>query len=121
MLPGINGFDVVAELRQAGRFVPVLMLTARGRPEDVLRGFEAGVDDYLTKPFELSVLIARINGLLRRREWFQLDESRSLAKTTFELSGDHTGELFVPRPELIGATLPRDRSRRLMEDSVRDV
>jgi len=55
------------------------MLTARGRPEDVLRGFEAGADDYLAKPFELSVLIARINGLLRRREWFHLDAS--LAET----------------------------------------
>ena len=65
MLPGKDGFTVVADLRQAGQFVPVLMLTARGRPEDVLRGFESGADDYLAKPFELSVLIARINGLLR--------------------------------------------------------
>ena len=46
------------------------MLTARGRPEDVLRGFESGADDYLPKPFELSVLLARVRGLLRRREWF---------------------------------------------------
>ena len=72
MLPGKNGFAVVAELRHAGHFVPVLMLTARGRPEDVLRGFEAGADDYLAKPFDLAVLIARLNGLLRRREWLQL-------------------------------------------------
>jgi DNA-binding response OmpR family regulator len=70
MLPGMDGFDVAAELRRAGSFVPVLMLTARGRPEDVLRGFESGADDYLPKPFELSVLLARIRGLLRRREWF---------------------------------------------------
>jgi two-component system alkaline phosphatase synthesis response regulator PhoP len=74
MLPGKNGFAVAAELRRAGQFVPVLMLTARGRPEDVLRGFEAGADDYLPKPFELAILIARLNGLLRRREWFRLDE-----------------------------------------------
>jgi DNA-binding response OmpR family regulator len=73
MLPGANGFQVAAELRRAGSFVPVLMLTARGRPEDVLRGFESGADDYLPKPFELSVLIARINALLRRREWLHLD------------------------------------------------
>jgi DNA-binding response OmpR family regulator len=73
MLPGADGFTVAAELRQAGSFVPVLMLTARGQPEDVLRGFESGADDYLAKPFELSVLIARINGLLRRREWFHRD------------------------------------------------
>lgn len=79
MLPGKDGFTVAAELRRAGEFVPVLMLTARGRPEDVLRGFESGADDYLAKPFELSVLIARLNGLLRRREWFHLTLDKSRA------------------------------------------
>ena len=69
MLPGKDGFEVASELRQAGQFVPILMLTARGRPEDVLRGFESGADDYLPKPFVLSILIARIKGLLRRKEW----------------------------------------------------
>ena len=71
MLPGKDGFTVAAELRQAGQFVPILMLTARGRPEDVLRGFEAGADDYLAKPFELAILMARLRGLLRRYEWIQ--------------------------------------------------
>jgi len=70
MLPGKDGFEVATELRAAGKYVPVLMLTARGRPEDVLRGFEAGADDYLPKPFELSILLARLHGLLRRRAWF---------------------------------------------------
>ena len=74
MLPGKDGFTVAAELRAAGYFVPVLMLTARGRPEDVLRGFESGADDYLPKPFELSVLLARLHALLRRREWFHRDQ-----------------------------------------------
>jgi DNA-binding response OmpR family regulator len=69
MLPGISGLDVVAELRKQKQYVPVLMLTARGRPEDVLRGFEAGVDDYLPKPFELPILVARLRGLLRRKQW----------------------------------------------------
>src|SRR5438552_1794894 len=69
MLPGKNGFEVAKTLRSSGQFVPILMLTARGRPEDVLQGFEAGADDYLPKPFELKILIARIAGLLRRREW----------------------------------------------------
>lgn len=69
MLPGIDGFTVASKLRDLGQFVPVLMLTARGRPEDVLRGFESGADDYLPKPFELSILLARLRGLLRRREW----------------------------------------------------
>jgi DNA-binding response OmpR family regulator len=69
MLPGKDGFVVASELRRGGRFVPILMLTARGRAEDVLRGFESGADDYLPKPFELAILIARLNGLLRRRRW----------------------------------------------------
>jgi DNA-binding response OmpR family regulator len=69
MLPGMDGFQVVSELRRLGHFVPVLMLTARGRAEDVLRGFEAGADDYLPKPFELAILIARLRGLLRRSNW----------------------------------------------------
>lgn len=69
MLPGKSGFEVISELRMGGQFVPTLMLTARGHPDDVLRGFAAGADDYLTKPFDLSILIARIQGLLRRREW----------------------------------------------------
>ena len=71
MLPGKNGFQVMSELRTAGQFVPTLMLTARGHDADVLRGFAAGADDYLTKPFELSILIAHIRGLLRRREWMR--------------------------------------------------
>ena len=62
MLPGKDGFTVAAELRAAGQFVPILMLTARGRPEDVLHGFEAGADDYLPKPFELAILLARVAG-----------------------------------------------------------
>jgi DNA-binding response OmpR family regulator len=69
MLPGKDGFTVMRELRRAGQFIPTLMLTARGHAEDILQGFEAGADDYLTKPFELAILIARIRGLLRRREW----------------------------------------------------
>lgn len=77
MLPGKSGFTVAKELRHAGYFVPVLMLTARGRPEDVLQGFESGADDYLAKPFDLSVLIARLNGLLRRREWLRLTLDKS--------------------------------------------
>jgi DNA-binding response OmpR family regulator len=69
MLPGKDGFQVATELRAAKQFVPVLMLTARGRPEDVLKGFASGADDYLPKPFELAILLARLQGLLRRREW----------------------------------------------------
>jgi DNA-binding response OmpR family regulator len=73
MLPGKDGFETAAELRAAGHYVPILMLTARGRADDVLRGFEAGADDYLAKPFELAILLARVNGLLRRRQWNERD------------------------------------------------
>jgi DNA-binding response OmpR family regulator len=69
MLPGKDGFAVASELRERQNFVPVLMLTARGRPEDVLKGFAAGADDYLPKPFDLSILLARLHGLLRRMKW----------------------------------------------------
>jgi DNA-binding response OmpR family regulator len=71
MLPGKDGFVVVAELRAARNYVPVLVLTARGRAEDVLKGFSSGADDYIAKPFELPILLARLQGLLRRREWSQ--------------------------------------------------
>lgn len=69
MLPGRDGFDVCRSVRQRGVQTPILMLTARGRAEDVLRGFEAGADDYLPKPFELSILLARIHALVRRHAW----------------------------------------------------
>lgn len=76
MLPGKDGFAVVAEMRAASQFVPVLMLTARGRAEDVLKGFGAGADDYLPKPTELAILLARIRGLLRRTEWLRRPPER---------------------------------------------
>ena len=79
MLPGKDGFAVVSELRHAGQFVPVLMLTARNRAEDVLNGFAAGADDYLPKPFELPILMARIRGLLRRTAWMRPPEERTAA------------------------------------------
>lgn len=91
MLPGIDGFTVAAELRREGQFVPVLMLTARGRPEDVLRGFESGADDYLAKPFELEILLARLRGLLRRREWLHRDRDDEAARFDNQ-SSPATGE-----------------------------
>ena len=101
MLPGRDGFSVVRALREAGEFVPVLMLTARGRPEDVLKGFESGADDYLPKPFELAILLARVRGLLRRSRWAreeprEADASHLLAFRGHTLDLDalelHTGD-----------------------------
>lgn len=75
MLPGIDGFQVVSKLREHGCFLPVLMLTARGRPDDIVLGFSAGADDYLPKPFDLAILIARVHGLLRRSSWQRQTEN----------------------------------------------
>jgi DNA-binding response OmpR family regulator len=69
MLPGTDGFAITRALREAQRYTPILMLTARSRPEDVLEGLEAGADDYLPKPFDLNILIVRIKSLLRRTAW----------------------------------------------------
>ena len=71
MLPSKDGFAVASQLREAKNYIPILMLTARGRPEDVLKGFASGADDALAKPFELPILLARVQGLLRRKEWMQ--------------------------------------------------
>jgi DNA-binding response OmpR family regulator len=92
MLPRKDGFSVATELRASGHFVPILMLTARGRAEDVLRGFEAGADDYLPKPFELKILLARLRGLLRRGAWQQTARPGGPTATTevpevFEFAG----------------------------------
>jgi DNA-binding response OmpR family regulator len=108
MLPGKDGFAVVSELREARQFVPVLMLTARGRPEDVLKGFEAGADDYLPKPTELAILLARIRGLLRRSQWLRRPADRytfagrTIDFDTLELRvGDRTLPLTLMEASLL--------------------
>ena len=113
MLPGMDGFSLASQLRSQGHFVPILMLTARGQAEDVLRGFESGADDYLPKPFDLSVLLARINALLRRRDWFRKDLTRNNGtvvavgnkRIDFEAlelrSGEQTVQLTLMEAELL--------------------
>ena len=88
MLPGKDGFSVVSELRAAKNYVPVLMLTARGQPEDVLKGFASGADDYLAKPFDLSILLARLQGLLRRTEWMRTPATPGRSRTAGNGDGD---------------------------------
>ena len=97
MLPGIDGFEVAHALRDREDFTPILMLTARGRPEDVLKGFEAGADDYLPKPFDLEIFLARLNGLLRRRNWF---ERESKAQSTSAVVSINGREIDFPNLEM---------------------
>ena len=80
MLPNVDGFEVARTMRERADYTPILMLTARGRPEDVLHGFEAGTDDYLPKPFDLNIFLARLNGLLRRQRWVR-DETKPAEST----------------------------------------
>jgi DNA-binding response OmpR family regulator len=87
MLPGQDGFTVAQELRAARNYIPLLMLTARGRPEDVLKGFEAGADDYLPKPFNLDILMARIGSLLRRNHWQREGEEQQALPELFRFNG----------------------------------
>ncbi|WP_274649687.1 response regulator transcription factor [Paenibacillus humicola] len=66
MLPGINGFDILSRLRQSGITTPVIVLTARNAEEEVVQGLKRGADDYITKPFGVAELLARVSAVLRR-------------------------------------------------------
>ncbi len=88
MLPGCDGFAVVQALRDDGNYTPVLMLTARGRSEDVLRGLTAGADDYLPKPFDLTILLARLHGLLRRKTWLEAQRGQPAAVPAAQVMPD---------------------------------
>jgi len=81
MLPGMSGFEVARRARAAGEYTPILILTAKGDVQDLVRGLEEGADDYLTKPFRLDELLARVRGLLRRRRWSRVagEPSRSVS------------------------------------------
>ena len=109
MLPEVDGFEVAKKMREAENFTPILMLTARSRPEDVLQGFEAGTDDYLPKPFELEIFLARLKGLLRRQNWLQNSGNKSSLKDdTFKIGGrtiDFTNLELKDETETIQLTL----------------
>jgi DNA-binding response OmpR family regulator len=143
MLPGCDGFAVVEQLRERDDRTPVLMLTALGRPEDVLRGFAAGADDYLPKPFDLSILLARLHGLLRRWAWQRREPGAAVpaAEAPYSFAGrtidfaalelrvdDRTSRLTVMEADLLrylvrhqGRNIPRkellEQVWRLREDT----
>lgn len=132
MLPGKDGFQVLAELRERERYVPVLILTARGRPEDVLRGFSAGADDYLAKPFDLSILLARLKNLLRRMAWHGSQEARtaalngeSLEEAPFQFAGRSIDfsklELVTPEKTIHLTLMEADLLRYLVQNRDRIV
>lgn len=133
MLPGKDGFEVVSELRRANQFVPTLILTARGRPEDVLRGFAAGADDYLPKPFDLAILMARIRGLLRRHEWlrppaqpptrgFFAVGGRTIDLDALELrSGDQVFQLTLMEAKLLRYLIDHDGQTVTRKAMLQDV
>ena len=132
MLPGKNGFEVAAALRAAKNYTPVLMLTARSRAEDVLDGFAAGADDYLAKPFELSILLARLNGLLRRVHWTPAPIVREAATASaasppdvFHFAGKHIDfeqlELHTPTRIIRLTLMEADLLRHLVRNADRAV
>lgn len=96
MLPEIGGLEVARRVRAAGNFVPILILTAKGEPSDVVRGIEEGADDYLAKPFVLEELLARVRALLRRRRWDAPGEEGPRTVTFGDVSVD------FDRFELVG-------------------
>ena len=88
MMPGATGFEVLRDLRERHDYTPVLVLTALGKPEHVLEGFEAGADDYLPKPFDLSIFLARVKSLLRRKGWVSEQTTPDQPKTTGVSEGE---------------------------------
>jgi len=104
MLPGADGFAITRALRAAHRFTPILMLTARAHPQDILDGIEAGADDYLPKPFDLNILLARIRSLIRRTAWQSPEttptatlSSRTLSERS-ESKGEGPASAFASSP-----------------------
>jgi two-component system alkaline phosphatase synthesis response regulator PhoP len=84
MLPGVDGLEVLRQLRKKNVSVPVLLLTARDSKEDIVEGLDSGADDYLAKPFDLNILMARIRSLLRSRAWLtQKDQKEVQQEASF--------------------------------------
>jgi DNA-binding response OmpR family regulator len=108
MLPGMSGFEVVRRTRAAGNYVPVLILTAKDDSADVVRGIEEGADDYLTKPFKLDELLARVRALLRRRRWYGADEDGAAREERFGAVVVHFDRLELEGPSGLVRLTPRE-------------
>lgn len=87
-LPRLDGFEVCRELRAKGDFTPIVMLTARNQSDDIVYGLKLGADDYVAKPFDLAELLARIEGLLRRKTWSEGDRGGEDGDSRFRF-GDY--------------------------------
>ncbi|MCC6640795.1 MAG: response regulator transcription factor [Deltaproteobacteria bacterium] len=99
MLPGMSGFEVARRARAAGNYVPILVVSAKDEAADVVRGLEEGGDDYLTKPFRLEELLARVRGLLRRRRWDRVPrEDESPRSVTFGRVAVHFDRFELETP-----------------------
>ncbi|MGE3468218.1 MAG: response regulator transcription factor [Pyrinomonadaceae bacterium] len=119
MMPHVDGFEVARRMRGMGDYTPVLMLTALGRPEDVLKGFDAGTDDYLAKPFDLNIFIARVKALIRRGSWQRTESAPAAALGIYTVNGRtiDLDELEIRRDgELVRLTLMEARLLRYLID-----
>jgi len=101
MLPGKDGFEIVRSLREHQLYFPVLMLTARSNPEDVLEGLNAGADDYLAKPFDLEILLVRLKSMLRRASWQRPISAEPAPKPSSDVYAFNGREIHFDTLELI--------------------
>ncbi len=104
MLPGMDGYTVLEKLRDAGNRVPVLILTARGEETDKITGFRLGADDYVTKPFSLSELIARVQAILRRARGSQASAESMLPEQFGSITIDPSSRIVTRGGAAVGLT-----------------
>ena len=122
MLPGINGFEIVQRLRKARIQTPILVLTARDTPADVVKALDNGADDYLTKPFSLEVLLARVRAVSRRGEIPQplclQAGNLTLNTATRQVTREHKEIALTPREYSLLELLMRHKGRVLSRTSI---
>jgi len=106
MMPYLNGFEVVTELRRQGNQVPILILSAREEVRDKVRGLDLGANDYMTKPFDLDELLARIRRLLKQ------ENKKTSRFSDFEYAWSQQELRFLPQKKIIGLTM---KERKLLE------